>query len=91
MGVSHNGESQPLTEDTKKAELLNDSFALVFTTKINQEQTAHKINTDKEGERLQIVISNEYIREFVTNVNVFKVTHLDKIQPWVLKELAEEI
>lgn len=56
-------------EYRKKKKLFSGCFVSVFTKKGNCAQTANRINIKKEGKRLQIMISREYIRESVTNLN----------------------
>ena len=81
------------TLDLKKAEVLNDFFASVFTGKYSDHNTQvlEGRRRDSENEDLGPTVGEDLVRDHLKNLNVHMSMGPDEIHPRVLKELANEV
>ncbi|PKU41633.1 rna-directed dna polymerase from mobile element jockey-like protein [Limosa lapponica baueri] len=80
-----------VTRDMEKAEVLNDFFALVFTSRGSNytSQVAEGKNRAYENKELPTIEENQ-VQDQLRNLKVHKSMGPDEIHPWVPGELADE-
>lgn len=64
----------------KKTELLDAFFVAIFTN-TNCNERSSKININKEGERVQMMISSEQVKELLIHCHEFKSERPKSIHP----------
>ncbi|KAK4822693.1 hypothetical protein QYF61_019562 [Mycteria americana] len=76
----------------EKAEVLNDFFASFFMGKCSSHtaQVTESKDRDWENEELPTV-GEDQVQDHLRNLKVHKATGPDKMHPWVLRELADEV
>ncbi|GAB0205810.1 mitochondrial enolase superfamily member 1 [Grus japonensis] len=79
-----------VTQDTEKAEVLNDFFVSVFTGKCLSHTARVAEGRDWENAELPTV-GEDQVREYLRNLKVHKSMGPDELHPWVLRELADEV
>ncbi|GAB0209770.1 mitochondrial enolase superfamily member 1 [Grus japonensis] len=92
VGPLQNEMGDLVTQDMEKAEVLNDFFASVFTSKGSShtaQVTEGKVR-DWENEEPPTV-GEDQVREYLRNLKVHKSMGLDEMHPRVLRELADEV
>ncbi|GAB0208894.1 mitochondrial enolase superfamily member 1 [Grus japonensis] len=74
----------------EKAEVLNDLFASVFTSK-SLSHTA-QVTEGRDWENAEPpTVGGDQVREYLRNLKVHKAMGPDEMHPWVLRELADEV
>ncbi|GAB0208893.1 cAMP-dependent protein kinase inhibitor alpha [Grus japonensis] len=74
----------------EKAEVLNDFFASVFTSK-SLSHTA-QVTEGRDWENAEPpTVGGDQVREYLRNLKVHKAMGPDEMHPWVLRELADEV
>ncbi|GAB0188293.1 mitochondrial enolase superfamily member 1 [Grus japonensis] len=82
------------SQDTEKAEVLNEFFASVFTSKCSshtaQAQASEGKGRDWENEKPPTV-GEDQVQVHLRNLKVHKFMGPDEMHPWVLRELVDEV
>ncbi|GAB0180188.1 mitochondrial enolase superfamily member 1 [Grus japonensis] len=81
-----------VTQDIEKAEVLNDVFASVFTSKSSSHtaQVTEGKGRDWENEKPPTV-GEDQVRDHLRNLKVHESMGPDEMRPWVLRELVDEV
>jgi len=81
-----------VTWDMETVEVLRDFFASVFTGRCFSHiaKVTDGTGRDRENEEPTTVGENQ-VRDYLRNLKVHKCMGPDKVYPWVLRELADEV
>ncbi|GAB0204075.1 cAMP-dependent protein kinase inhibitor alpha [Grus japonensis] len=79
-----------VTQDMGKAEVLNEFFASVFTSKCLSHTVTEDKGRDWENEELPTV-GEDQVRDHLRNLKMHKSMGPDEIHLWVLRELVNEV
>ncbi|GAB0184104.1 mitochondrial enolase superfamily member 1 [Grus japonensis] len=90
VGPLQNETGDLVTQDMRKAEVLNDFFASVFTGKCLSHTAQVTEGRDWENAEPPTV-GEDQVREYLRNLKVHKSMGPDELHPWVLRELADEM
>ncbi|GAB0207806.1 hypothetical protein GRJ2_003246300 [Grus japonensis] len=90
VGPLRNEMGDLVTQDMEKAEVLNDFFASVFTSKCLSHTAQVTEGRDWENAELPTV-GEDQVRDHVRNLKVHKSMGPDELHPWVLRELVDEV
>ena len=91
MGLFQKETGDLVTRDRKKAEVLNDFFASVFTSKGSRHTAQAAESKGKNWEEKDLpAVSEDQIQDHLKNPKVHKFMGPNEIHPWVLRELADE-
>ncbi|GAB0206762.1 mitochondrial enolase superfamily member 1 [Grus japonensis] len=90
VGPFRNETGDLVTQDMEKAEVLNDFFASVFTSKCSSHTAQVIEGRDGENEEPPTV-GEDQVREYLRNLKVHKSMGPDEMHPWVLREPADEV
>ena len=91
MGPLLKETGELVTQDMKKAEVLNNFFASVFTGKCSSHtaQVSEAKGRDRENEEPHTVGENQ-ARDHLRNLKVLKSVGPGELHLWVLRELVDE-
>ncbi|GAB0184642.1 mitochondrial enolase superfamily member 1 [Grus japonensis] len=81
-----------VTWDVERAEVLNDIFASVFTSKCSSDTTPVTEGKGRDwGNAEPPTVGKDQVREYLRNLKVHKSMGPDEMHPQVLGELADEV
>ncbi|GAB0178038.1 mitochondrial enolase superfamily member 1 [Grus japonensis] len=80
-----------VTQDMEKAEVLNDCFASIFTSKCSSHTTQVTEGKGKDWENEELPTVGDQVRDHLRNLKVHKSTGSDEIHPQVLRKLVDEV
>ncbi|GAB0186020.1 mitochondrial enolase superfamily member 1 [Grus japonensis] len=90
VGPLQNETGDLVTQDMERAEVLNDFFDSVFTSKCLS-HTA-QVTEGRDWEKAEPpTVGEDQVREYLRNLKVHKSMGPDELYLWVLRELAEEV
>ncbi|GAB0207037.1 mitochondrial enolase superfamily member 1 [Grus japonensis] len=81
-----------VTQDMEKAEVLDDFFASVFTSKGSSHNTQVTEGEGRDWENAELpTVGEDQVREYLRNLKVHKSMGPEELHPQVLRELAGEV
>ena len=92
MGSFWKETGDMLTQDIEEAEVFHDFFVSVFTSRCSSHtaQVASGKDRDWENEELTTVLEDQ-VQDYLRNLKVHKSMGPDEVDPWVRRELADEV
>ncbi|GAB0210007.1 hypothetical protein GRJ2_003466500 [Grus japonensis] len=92
VGPLRNETGNLIIQDMEKAEVLNDFFASVFTSKGLSHTAQVTEGKGREWENAEPpTVGEDQVQEYLRNLKVHKSMGPDELHPWVLRELVDEV
>jgi len=84
-------ETDLVTWDTEKAEVLNDFFPLAFTGKCSGHTTQVTEAKGRDWERKELPTVRDKVQDDLKYLKAHKSMGPHEVHPWILKELVDEV